>query len=277
MTTLYIFGDESGTMPVNDNDKPFVAATVAFLNNTPASIKGSNDNNIMIDIFKDLNVMPFVSVVKPFHGYGEAVKYKYKKIKVMARATRLATGVNARYLGEKTLEDGFDLRNMVWSHAMLQAIAHSVLNKVFTNKIDSVKIILDQKTMMPSMRVLFKDMIINQMGVGTQQFIRRFYPLNRKLVSRWEGNINFSAESTSLWWSDDSPALGKQFGLKLADRLARKIYKDYIDNADTFINMLKKSGFKNFIVDITNVISELDPRIIDNYKKNTGLPEPRGL
>jgi len=277
MTTLYIFGDESGTMPVNDNDKPFVAATVAVLNNTPVFIKGSNDNNIMIDIFKDLNVMPFAAVVKPFYGYGEAMKLKYKKINVMARATRLVTGVNARYFDSKALEYGYDLRNMVWSHAMLQAIAHSVLNKVFTNKIDSVKIILDRKTMMPSMRVFFKEMIINQMGVGTQQFIRSFYPLNRNLVSRWEGNINFSAESTSFSWSDDSTALEKQFGLKLADRLARKIYKDYIDNTNTFINMLKNSGFKNFIVDITNAVSQLDPRIIDNFKKNTGLPEPRGL
>ena len=58
MTTLYIFGDESGTMPVNDNDKPFVAATVAVLNNNPAYIKGSNDNNIMVDIFKYFGIMP---------------------------------------------------------------------------------------------------------------------------------------------------------------------------------------------------------------------------
>ena len=277
MTTLYIFGDESGTMPVNDNDKLFVAATVAILNNKPAYIKGSNDNNKVVDIFKDLDIMPFAAIVKPFPGYGKAVEYKYEKMNVMARATRLVTGANAKYLDKKVLEKGFDLRNMVWVHAMLQAIAHSVLNKVFTNKIDSVKIILHRKTMMPSMRVLFKEMITSQMGVGTREFIRSFYSMNQDLVSRWESNVAFSADSTSLNWSDDSVILEKQFGLKLADRLARKIYNDNISNTQHFENMLKDAGFKDFLVDITNAVSRLDPRLVDNFKKNTGLPEPKEL
>jgi len=277
MTTLYIFGDESGTMPVNDNDKPFVAATVAVLNNNPAYIKGSNDNNILVDIFKNLDIMPFAAIVKPFSGYGKAMEHKYEKMNVMARATRLITGANAKYLDKKVLENGFDLRNLVWVHAMLQAIAHSVLNKVFTNKIDSVKIILDRKTMMPSMRILFKEMISSQMGVGTREFIKSFYPINCDLVSRWESNVAFSADSTSLNWSDDSVELEKLFGLKLADRLARKIYNDNISNIQHFENMLKDAGFKEFLVDITNAVSRLDRRLVDNFKKNTGLPEPGGL
>ena len=196
---------------------------------------------------------------------------------VMARATRLITGANAKYLDNKELENGFDLRNIVWTHAMLQAIAHSVLNKVFSNKIDLVKIILDRKTMMPSMRALFKEMITRQMGIGTREFIKRFYPMNRDLVSRWESNVAFSADSTSLNWSDDSVELEKQFGLKLADRLARKIYNDNISNTHHFENMLKCADFKEYLVDITSAVSSLDRRLVDNFKKNTGLPEPGGL
>ena len=101
--------------------------------------------------------------------------------------------------------------------------------------------------------------------------------MNRDLVSRWESNVAFSADSTSLNWSDDSVELEKQFGLKLADRLARKIYNDNISNTQHFENMLKDADYKDFLVDITSAVSRLDQRLVDNFKKNTGLPEPGGL
>ena len=63
MATLYIFGDESGTMPVSDTDKPFVAATVAVLDNPPALIRGSDDDEKMVEIFTSLNIVPFAAIV----------------------------------------------------------------------------------------------------------------------------------------------------------------------------------------------------------------------
>jgi hypothetical protein len=92
LAILHIFGDESGTMPVNDDDKPLVAATVTFLDKTPAAVRGSDEDETLISIFKDLNVIPFAATVKPFPGYGKVLKGKHDKIQVMARV--LFSGLN---------------------------------------------------------------------------------------------------------------------------------------------------------------------------------------
>jgi len=264
-------------MPVNDNEKPFVAVTVAVLNNTPALIKGSDNDQKMVEIFKKLNVVPFAAIVKPFPGYGNALKVKHDKMQVMARATRLVTGTSAEYLDQKTLTDGFDLRNTVWGHAMLQAIANAVLSTVFTSTIDAVKVILDRKTMRPPMRIFFKEMVAKRLGVGTLQFLRSFLPMNPSIVSQWERRAQFSAETTSFNWSDDSEEFGKQFGLRLADRFARKIYQSQIARQPGIETMLRDAGFDEFMVDISKLVTRLSHRAVDNFKRNTGLPEPREL
>ena len=165
LATLYVFGDESGTMPVSDNDKLFVAATVAVLKE-PTLIVGSDNDEKMVEIFGNLNILPFAAIVKPFPGYGAALKAKHDKIHVMARATRLLTGANVTYLDEKTLAEGFDLRNTVWGFAMVQAIAQAVLNTLFSSSIDAIHVILNRKTMLPSMRQFFKEIIVNRITVG---------------------------------------------------------------------------------------------------------------
>jgi hypothetical protein len=277
LANLYIFGDESGTMPVNDSDKPFVAATIATVDNPPALIGGSDNDEKMVEIFKNLNLVPFAAIVKPFPGYAKILKAKYNKIQVMARATRLVTGASVQYLDEKTLTDGFDLRNTVWGYAMLQAIANAVLNTLFTSTIDAVQVILDSKTMTPSMRFFFKEMIINRIGVGTRQFLRSFLPMNPSVVSEWGDHVRFSAETTSFSWSDNSEEFEQQFGLRLADRFARKIYQAQITRQPGIEAMLKNAGFEDFIVDISELVTRLDQRVVDNFRRNTGLPEPREL
>ena len=274
MPTLYIFGDESGTMPVNDSDKPFVAATVAIFDNSPALVKGSGGDEKMVEIFRSLNAIPSATVVKPYPGYGKAVKAKHAKMQVMARATRLMTGANAQYLDQKTLTDGFDLRNMVWCHAMLIAIGYTVLNTVFTSSINTVRIILDEKTMRPSMRVFFKEMVVQQMGVGTSQYLTTLLHMNPSEIGLWKSRVQFSAESTFINWSDDSDEIKKEFGLRLADRFSRKIYQSRTTNQPGIDTLLKDAGFDDFVVDISKVVTRLDQRAIENFKRRTGLPEP---
>ena len=264
-------------MPVKDNDKPFVAATVAVLDNTPALIKGSEDDKKLVAIFTELNIVPFVAIVKPFPGYGKAVKIKYDKMQVMARATRLVTGANAQYLDQKTRTYGFDLRNIVWCHAMLQAIAQTVLHTIFTTPIDTIQIVLHRKTMRPPMRLFFKEMVVQQMGVGTRQFLKNLLPINRNLISQWESHIQFSDKTTSINWSDESKELEEEFGLKLVDRLARKMYQAQTMHQAGIETMLRDAGFDDFMVDISEVVTRLDERVLDNFKSNTGLPEPREL
>jgi hypothetical protein len=264
-------------MPVDDADPPFVAATVAVLGNPPILVDGSDNDEKMAEIFASLSIIPFAAIVMPYPGYGIALKAKYDKINVMARVTRLITGVTAPYLDEKTLREGFDLRNTVWGHAMLQAIANAVLNTLFTNSVDAVQVILDRKTMTPSMRQFFKEMIVNRIGEGTKQFLRSFLPVNTPVVSGWEDRLRFSSKNTAFSWSDESEELEKQFGLRLADRFARKIYQAQVTHQPGIESILEAAGFEGFVRDISGLVTRLDERLVDNFRKKTGLPEPKEL
>ena len=275
MATIHIFGDESGTMPIRDNDNPFVAATVAVLDRTLTLVPGSDNDNKLVEIFKELNVIPFAAVVKPYPGYSKAVRAKHDKMQVMARATRLVTGAKAQYLDQKTLTDGFGIRNTVWCHAMLQAIAHTVLHTVFTSTINAVRIILDEKTMRPAMRLLFKEMILQRIGAGMSQFLTTLLPLKPSVVGLWKRRVQFSAETTSFNWSDDSEEFREEFGLRLADRFSRKIYQARAMNQAGIEDAFRDAGFDDFVVDISEVVTCLDQRVIENFKRKTGLPEPR--
>ena len=275
MATLYIFGDESGTMPINDGDKPFVTATIAVLDNPPVLVRGSNDDKKMVEIFSSLSIIPFAAIVSPYAGYGRVLKTKYDKIQVMARATRLVTGAKVPYLDEKTLKEGFDLRNTVWANAMVQSVANAVINTLFRNPIDAVQVILDRKTMTPSMRQFFKEIVVKRIGEGTKQFLRSILPLNPTIVSEWEDRVRFSSETTAFTWSDESEELEKEFGLRLADRFARKIYQARITVNPRIEEMLKAAGFEGFARDITEVVTRFDERLVENFRKVTGLPEPK--
>ena len=231
----------------------------------------------MAEIFAILNIIPFAAIVKPYPGYGKVLKAKYDKINVMARATRLITGASAPYLDDKTLREGFDLRNTVWCHAMVQAIANAVLNTLFTNSVDAVHVILDRKTMTPSMRQFFKEMILNRIGEGTKQFLRSFLSVNPTEVSGWEDRLRFSSKTTAFSWSDESKELEQQFGLRLADRFARKVYQAQITGQPGIVAILEAAGFEDLVRDISGVVTRLDERLIDNFIKKTGLPEPNEL
>lgn len=275
LATLYIFGDESGTMPIDDLDKPFVAATVSVLGDPPVLVRGSDDDQKMAEIFAKLNIVPFAAVVKPYPGYGNDLNAKYDKINVMARATRLTTGASAPYLDDRELREGFDLRNTVWAHAMVQAISNAVLSTLFTNPVEAVRVILDQKTMTPSMRQFFREVIVHRIGEGTKQFLRNFRPANSTVVLEWEDRVQFSSKTTMFSWSDESDVLEQQFGLRLADRFARKIYQAQIADRPGIVAILEAAGFEDFVNDISGLVTRLDARLVNNFKKKTGLPEPK--
>ena len=273
MAVLHIFGDESGSMPVNDEDKPFVAATVTFIEKTPIAVKGSNDDKILVSIFKDQAVIPFAAVVNPFPGFGKALKYKHDKMQVMARATRLVTGANSEYIDPT----GVNLRNFVWSHAMLQAVVHAIRSTMFTTAIDSLRIVLDEKTMTHPMRRLFTE-TVQRMGTSVREFLKKHARLDPVNMSLYKSRVQFSADTTVINWSDDAEEFRSVFGLKLADRFAHKVYQQ-LENAERLgiEQNLREAGFKDFLLDITRIVTRFDQRLVDNFRRNTGLPEPRVL
>lgn len=273
MAILHIFGDESGTMPLNDTDGPFVAATVSFLGEPPNVMRDSNKDETLVSIFKNLNAVPFAAIVKPFLGYKKALKNKYDKMQVMARATALVMGSSSQSLDQA----GLTPRNIVWTHAMTQAIVNAVGSIMFDSDINSVRILLDEKTLSHSMRLLFSQTLL-QMGTNFREFLTYYRQLNPAKMFQYKNNIQFSAANTSINWSDDSGQFRSEFGLKLAHRLASKTYHQLKDSGKKGIETkLRDAGFEDFIKDITDIVTNLDQRLIDNFRQNTGLPEPREL
>jgi hypothetical protein len=274
MTTLYIFGDESGTMPKNDNDNPFVAATVAFVQAPPIAIRGSDDDKKLVGIFKRTSAIPFAAIVQPFYGYGNKLMSKYDKMRVMARVTRLLLGTNANYLDP----EGINLRNIVWSHTMLQAIVHVVTETIFSTTIDSIQILLDEKTMTKATRSLFTEVLL-RIGPGSKEYMESLKYLDPERVSEFMGRIQFSRKSTTIHWSGESKDYESEFGLKLAHRFARKIYRQLKDGDQTGImSKLLDAGFNDSVIDITKIVTRPpNRRMIENWKRNTGLPEPQIL
>ena len=276
MTTLYIFGDESGTMPTKDSDKPFVTATVAFFEKTPHAIPGSDEDEKLVKILRESNAIPFLAIVKPFPGYGNSLKSKYDKMLVMARAKRLLNGSEVPDLDK----DGINLRNEVWDHAMVQSILHAIRCAMYGGSIDSVRILLDERTMTKLRRELFTQMIY-QLGSNIREYLERlkkarFRRDDQEIISKHVGRIKFSALSTTLHWSDDSARFRSQFALKLADRLARKMYRQLLNTSLIGIeHSLRNAGFEDFLHDITHLVtSPLSQKAIGAWKRDTGLPEP---
>jgi hypothetical protein len=101
--------------------------------------------------------------------------------------------------------------------------------------------------------------------------------MNPSVISQWESHVRFSAKTTSINWSDESKELEEEFGLKLVDRFARKMYQAQATHEAGIETILRDAGFDDFVVDISEVVTRLDQRVVDNFKRNTGLPEPREL
>ena len=269
MSTLFIFGDESGTMPLKDSDKPFVTATISVLDQRPELIEGSNNNKKLVEILKHIKATPTAMVVKPYPGYSKAIKEKYNKLNTMARATRLLTGANADYLDQKTLTTGLDSRNSIWCQAMFTAIGRAILNTVNTSAICTVRIILDQKTMRPSMRAFFKDILIQQLCVGTKKYLLNFHHSDSSGNDFLKSRVCFSAESTFFSWSDENEDLEKEFGLRLADRLSRKIYQSQDSKNHEIETLLNQAGYDDCVVDFTKEVAQLSQRVVENFKEKT--------
>jgi hypothetical protein len=143
--------------------------------------------------------------------------------------------------------------------------------------IDSVRIVLDEKTMTHPMRRLFTQ-TLRRMGTSVRELLRRHIQLEPVNMSRYESRIQFSSETTFINWSDDGEEFRSEFGLRLADRLAHKMYRQLENTKQTSIECkLREAGFEDFVIDITGVVTRFDPRLVANFRRNTGLPEPREL
>lgn len=68
---LFVFGDEYGTMPVNDDDGPFLAATVAV--RAPFTAKPQMPGRLedAADALRELGAFVCITYVLPSDGYAK--------------------------------------------------------------------------------------------------------------------------------------------------------------------------------------------------------------
>lgn len=263
MALLRIYGDEAGTMPEEDNGANgdiFVAATVAVLGNPPQiDYKASRNLSWLINEMKDKDMIPGIAFIKPVPDYGNSIKKKMDKGRVMAQYTHQ--------------EEIISLRNYVWVYCMIQAIGKSLIKAILKDQIDGIEIILDEKSFAKPTRYFFKHFIlnINDYLKNTFSDVQSIFP---EIINVLSSRVNFSQNQISLCWSDEIDSSIPSDGLILAHNLASKYRKGLLRSDNPVIkSQLGKAGFKDIDFNFTEKITTIDPRVIENWKRNTGLPE----
>ncbi len=271
MAILRIYGDEAGTMPLDDNGDVFVTATVSILGDHPSINNPNGHLQWLIDQLKTLQAIPFVAFIKPIPGYGDRIKQKLGKINIMARMTRLMTGANSQYL----TQEGIPLRNHIWNHCMSLSIALATFNGgIIREHIDKVDILLDQKTMLDPSRNLFKN-VVQKAPRTLWEVLEQAKRINPQQVNKFESRLKFSQDTISLAWTDEIDNSSSRGGLHLAHYLASHYHKGLKRSNNPAIKLLlSQSGFQNTDMELTDRITSIDPRAIKDWEINTGLREP---
>ena len=270
MATLWLFGDEAGTMPKADTDKVFLAATIGFLG-APPQLMSSFNEDTMTAALRAAQALPAVAFVKPSHGFAKALDAKFTRMKTMALTTRLTTGANAKYLTPV----GFSPSNMVWWYAVHQALLNAIVAAVERSRVDEIIVILDQKSFAAPTRKLFVDQVRRTpedmlrvfrkalaKGLGSEQHIRR---------------LALSQESIRVQWSDEPLGPEARDGLLLAHHLASHTFRDARrGRPPQFLAKLLESGLPCREIDVTPILirplADIDVR---KWERGTGLGVPQ--
>lgn len=272
MNTLFIFGDESGNLPLREEDGVFVGATVATQSPLEKIEERNRNPRWLVQKLQEYSAHPFVAYIRPVPGYGAAVKSKLEKMDIMARSKRLLYGEHP-YLPQ----GGIALRNFVWMHCIFQAITQSFAWSIIGGPIDALRIILHQKTLAPENRQLLVD-VVKRSPASAREILARARKLYGNMADRYLSNMRVDPSRISVSWSNDPGTSGAQPGLLLADRLAWHYRRDLVGLNKTRIDdEMTKAGFERFAMDITKIVTApINRRSIENWKWATGLPEPTG-
>jgi len=271
VATLRIFADESGTMPLDDDDGIFVMATVSLFGDPPIIEKHNGHLSWLIDKLAELDALPQVSTVIPVPGYGEAIRVKFSKMKTMARYRRMMIEKEHKYLDDY---EG-SIRNKIWSSGMNQSIALSVLDGITRNSIDSLQITMDVKTMREPDRKLFTD-IVDIVPQTIKDILERVKAVNPTQADRYSSNIAFRSSDISINWMNPEDKDHVTDGLWLAHHLSKHYQKYLSRTSEPHVRAkLSEAGFNDFELDITHsLMVPINRSAIDKWKQDTGLPEP---
>lgn len=271
MTTIYVYGDESGTMPKRDADEPFVGATVAFLGEDPTEIPEGSGARWLASAIKELGGIAFFGYVQPRPGYEAALATRHSKMDTMARMQRLITGDNSEFIPER----GLSLRNNIWGMCMSQAVAQIFAGALHRGTVDTVRILLDQKTLAEQDRNRFRSFIPWE-GERFRTVLRGLPPEYQNHARVLEKRIGVTSETISVHWSDEPGANDAAPGLRLADHLAGLARQAIIDPSSSDLRAaFADEECQLHEMDLTDIVSRpLDKRVVETWRKKTGLPEP---
>ncbi len=237
MSVLKIFADESGTMPIKNDDEIFVVASIATttkMSNFSNKIIGERD--WLAQELKSKKVYPSVVYVSPHLGFQKKLENKINKMKLMARTTKLMTGANAKYISNRNV---FNDRNYIWTACMSMSISEVVM-PFLSQTIDKIKVIIDQMSLAKETENLLNYMILVRLEQEIKKIISKYPQL-------YKGGFNFSPNFISLYWRDNpSCPPNSDKALKFADRLAHFFQEDLMNSKNDMERFLLKMVFDIF-------------------------------
>jgi len=272
MAQFWLYGDESGSVPKDDLDAPFVAAVLAANCEIRADEIASEYHKLgsadwLVREIVGKSLMPLVVYVKPHKGFGEALSRKYQKMEAMARDRKRTTGKHA-YLPPK----GFNTGNLIWSHAMKQAIGLAIFNGLLDGSVDAIHAVLHTRTLESKTEKMFIDQVLAS-AIQIKDTLEAHRSARAKAMELLLVRLNLPPKAIDcrLASVNDVPALW------LPHHLARLARKALITGAtQSIFQLLATEGFNSAALDLTPfLLAPINEDAIARYKKDTGLPEPK--
>lgn len=277
---IAVYGDESGTMPITDDDEVFLAAACAVPDGVPEGLplRRSRPRQLAAHL-QDAGAAPMVAYIRPGPGYSATLSGKLDRMNTMARATRLRTGANTGFVPDQGLEP----RNMAWTYATLMAVATSGLLLVLrTGEVpEGLDIYLDEKTLPDPLRNLART-TAKRVGAttarGARKLARAQSASQRDLLMAFADALDLAQTEIRISWSDEPNFAGSTEGLMLADSLAHHAYRELKKSGarPAIGAALQNAGYDRWQLDATpNVLRDLDRDGVRRWEGATGLPAPR--
>jgi hypothetical protein len=195
--TLHVYGDESGIMPINDDGDLFVYACIAIPGNITIAKRDIGKIDHITDYLRSINGTPFIGIIQPYAGYGNALISKIAKMDVMARITRILTKANAQYIPK----EGIANRNWIWISCAQLTVSAAIRNSLYRTSVNYVKVVMDEKSLQSEFRYLMRTTIRNLPNVVRD--IAHDNPGAYSTEVVINSNMLFSGKDINVSWSDE--------------------------------------------------------------------------
>ena len=190
-------------------------------------------------------------------------------IDTMARARRLVTGTH-EYLPER----GFARGNYIWVRTMQQALLQAILSSLAQGVVADIRLILDRKSLAAATERFMRDRVGAMLPFVQDQLAQMLveYPAGAAQIAAYQNNLQ--ANGIVFEWGNPESI----DGLWLAHRLALLSRRELHEQPETSLfDALARFGNRSAPIDVTDsVTGEISRAAIERWRRDTGLPVPRG-